>query len=496
VRGRARAAAAIAAISTVLCGPRSEAYAQTLDSTSPFGRRPLAALIEELPGRPTALDELLAVALERNLPLQASRTRRQLAAAGVDVPGGDFDLALSLGAGVGETRLAPGRSGSYTARLDQVLPWGTALGVDLTGSRSPSARGAAGSYDADIGVSIAQPLLQGLRARDVELRVARHLGNASVHRLTRAMAAVTAEVELAYWDLAESEAIQAVLLRSSEIAELLLLRNEQLAARDLVADVDVLTARSGLALRRASLVGAGRARLDRAEDIVFRVWGEDATRRLSADSLPLKTTPVDLVVPDVIPLEEAEALALTRRGDLAAAQSDLLGAEVAAHGARNARLPSLGVDASARSGGTDSSFGRSLGALDGGWSWSLGLSFSQPLRNRTDRALDQIADLTRELRRLDVILAENLVRQDVRLAIRGISAGVERLAAAEEAASLASAQLEAERRRLDLGLGDSFRLLETEENAVQAELESVRARYDLARAVTQYRLALGEAPTR
>jgi outer membrane protein TolC len=122
------------------------------------------------------------------------------------------------------------------------------------------------------------------------------------------------------------------------------------------------------------------------------------------------------------------------------------------------------------------------------------LAFSQPLGNRRDRGRDQVGELLRELRQLDVVLTENAVRREVREAVRGIRAGIERVEAAEEAASLASAQLEAERGRLDLGLGDSFRLLETEENAVQAELESVRARYDLARAGTLYRLASGEVP--
>ena len=101
------------------------------------------------------------------------------------------------------------------------------------------------------------------------------------------------------------------------------------------------------------------------------------------------------------------------------------------------------------------------------------------------------ADLAVELRRIELALAENQVRLEVRAAARALEAGQERLAAASEAASLARAQLEAERQRLDLGLGDSFRLLETEENAVQAELEEVRARYDLARAASFYRLATG-----
>ncbi|MBT7502734.1 MAG: hypothetical protein HN645_07420 [Gemmatimonadales bacterium] len=103
-----------------------------------------------------------------------------------------------------------------------------------------------------------------------------------------------------------------------------------------------------------------------------------------------------------------------------------------------------------------------------------------------------MATWTVGLRQIDLSLSENLVLQDVREATRAVRSGIERLAAGDEAARLAAAQLVAERQRLDLGLGDSFRLLETEENAVQAELESVRSRYDLARATTRLRLARGE----
>lgn len=472
------------------CAVRADAQDISTSSTSSLDRRPLAELVQELPGRPASLDDLVLVALERNLPLEASRLRRRLAEAGVDVEGGDFDLGFTLGAGVTRDRLFSDRSAQYRAGLDQVLPWGTALGVDLTGTQSPTSSGS--SYDADIGLALSQPLLEGFRTRDTDFRVARLLSEASVHRLGRANATIVADVELAYWDLAEAEAIQAVLQRSHEIAQALLFRNQALAERQLVAEVDVITARSGVALRRSILIDARRARVDAAEATVFLVWGEGAGRELARDTLPLKTVPVDVSIPEVPAYQGAEAVALERRRDLAAARSDLRSAEVASEASGNARLPFFSLDGLVRRGGTESSLGGSLGAIDQGWSWSLGLNFAQPLGNRRDRGLDQIGQLTRELRRLDLILVENIVRQDVREASRAIIAGAERLEAGEEAAALASEQLEAERRRLDLGLGDSFRLLETEENAVQAELASVRARYDLARAVTRYRLALGE----
>ncbi len=454
--------------------------------------RPLAEMVAELPGRGMALAELLPVALDRSLPIAAARVRRRLSEAGVEIESGDFDPALELEAGLAKSRQFGGRSDAYRVGLGQVLPWGTAVGVELLGGRAPSTLG--GAYDADVGVTLSQPLLEGFGTRNTGLRVARFGDQASVQRLTRATTLVVASVELAYGDLAEAEAIEAVLQRSWEISQALLFRNEQLAERQLVAEVDVITARSAVALRRSTLVTARRDRGNASDALAFLVWGEDAVRVLARDTLLLKTVPLEVQLPVAPGFAEAEATALSRRADVLAKQLDLRGAEVSADDANNARLPSLSLDGGLRSGGTDLSFGSSLGSLDQGWSWSLGLAFSQPLGNRRDRGRDQTAEWLRELRRLEVVLTENSVGREVREAVRGIRAGMERVEAAEEAAALASAQLEAERGRLDLGLGDSFRLLETDENAVQAELEYVRARYDLARAGTLYRLASGEVP--
>jgi outer membrane protein TolC len=454
--------------------------------------RPLEELVADLPGRAVTLDELLDVAMEWNLSLEASRVQRNLAGAEVTFERGLFDPGVSLEGALVRSRGLAEETGSYQARIDQVLPWGTELGVDLTGSRTPTATGAGVRYDADVGLSLRQPILEGFLARDAQLEVARRLNRASVHRLARAVESVTADVELAYWDLAEAEAIQAVFQRSYEIAEALLFRNRQLAERELVAEVDVITARSGVALRRATLVESRRNRMDAADALAFFVWGTEASVELAEDTLPLKTVPLELQVPAAGPRPQVEARALEARRDLAAARLELEGAREAARSAQNGLLPSLALEGAVRSGGTQPSLGGSLGALDQGVSWSLGFAFAQPLGNHRDRGTDRIADLTVELRSLELRIVENLVRQDVRVAVRGIQAGQERLEAAQEAAELARAQLQAERGRLDLGLGDSFRLLETEENAVQAELESVRARYDLARAVTRYRLAVGE----
>jgi outer membrane protein len=302
-----------------------------------------------------------------------------------------------------------------------------------------------------------------------------------------------ADVEAGYWALAEAEATQAVLQHSVDIAEALLFRNQQLADRHLVPDVDVLTARSAVALRRSGLIAAQQAREDAAERLVFLAWGEDAPTRFAASAVPLKTVGAEALPIPAPPdsLQRAVAAALDVRQDVAAARAAVRAAEEARRATHRAILPSLDLTGALSTATEGASLGNSVGALGGRPSWSLGLSFSQPILNRRDRGTDVESDLAVTLRRLDLALAENNARLEVSAARRALLAGTRRLAAAAEAASLATAQLDAERHRLDLGLGDSFRLLQTEDITVQSQLESVRARFDLARAGTDYRLATG-----
>jgi len=477
--------------------PAASAQETPPDTLAQVTGRSLEELVEKLPGEPVGLEELLAVAVERNLGLETSRVIRDLARAGLTVEEGLFDPALTLGWGTEMDRDLAGRGGDYIARLSQTLPWGTGVDLNLQGLREPSAAGDGSSVGTGYSLSVRQPLLEGFGTRNAELRAARALEEAAALDLRRSRNSLAAAVEMAYWALAETEAVQAVLQRSLEIAEALLFRNQQLAERQLLTQVDVITARSGVALRRAGFISAQRARLDAAESLVFLVWGDGASQHLSQVGGPAKTS---AGTSDETPslstgLAEDELRALDGREDVEAARVRVRSAEEILRAARRGVLPSLDFEGSLFSRSIGGGYGSSLEVLGGSPSWSFGLSLSQPLFNRRDRGLAMEATLVTELRRLELSLVVNSVRLEVRGARRGVEAGRNRLEAAADAASSARAQLEAERQRLDLGLGDSFRLLQVEENAAQAEMEWVRARSDLARAATRYRLALGEART-
>ena len=105
-------------------------------------------------------------------------------------------------------------------------------------------------------------------------------------------------------------------------------------------------------------------------------------------------------------------------------------------------------------------------------------------RDRATAAADQTE--------AQLVEAENVVRREVRAAVRDIELAREQVTIAADAARLARQQYEMERERLTLGLTDIFRVLQYEEQVGTVERAEAEAWRAYATAVVQYRLAMGE----
>jgi len=79
----------------------------------------------------------------------------------------------------------------------------------------------------------------------------------------------------------------------------------------------------------------------------------------------------------------------------------------------------------------------------------------------------------------------------VRAAARAIEADRERLEQARLSFTYAKEQYDAGQKQLQLGLIDSFRLLQMEEEVANAELVLEQTRYELALALSSFDLAMG-----
>ncbi len=446
---------------------------------------------------PWTLEEARARALRQNLTLRTQALVPRTALADAEVARAAFDPTLSADITRSWSRTEATRAENTSTTggvsIAQTLPPGTRYTVSADHSRTqtitPTVTGTP-SHVADVSVTVTQPLLEGAG------RTAAYAGvNAAVEGIAaargqtaRRTAVIEADVDAAYWSLAEAEAAEVIARESLGRAETLLDRNMALLREGLLADVEVLTAHGGVASRREALIAAVVNRANKAEALLFLVEGEGAAARLA---LPQTATPAPLPLspPDAAVLE---ARAIRDRPDLAAAAADRRAAEIRQGAAQNALLPDLDLTASAGTGGRAGRFGRAWnGASDNEEpSWSIGAALTVPIGNRADRARADAADAGVERQTLAQLALVNDIRLEVRTAHRDVTLGIARLDAALEAYRLAMARWGAEQKRLELGLGDTLRVLDAEQNAASSELTATRARFAVATAWARLRAAV------
>ena len=477
--------------------PRVGVQAQTMRSESALVQS-IDALVARLPGRAIPLATLIDAALREGFDAQLARAYRRRAEATVFYEGRAVDPTVHLSSDVASTPLtnptAFSMSQGTSAGVEAATPWGTVFSADYGRAGTLGATRLAGTSDGQrFSVGVTQPLLDGLNQRTAEWRAAQMQRTGAVAQATRTRQEVATNIELQYWSLAEAQAVEAVYGRSVELAQDILRRNEELASRDLIANVDVLTVRSGVALRESLYMQARQARRDQSDALIFAAYGAAAAQVVDSDTLPafaIDDTSARVVSPA---LDDALRMAMLNRIDLRVVRAARDAAQVRLTQARNGTLPSLALTAgwtSARNGITATP---TASDARGTSAWRLGISLGAPLLNRADRGQELLASTQLDIETIRMRSTEAQVVRDVRTTVRALRMSGERATVASRAASLAWEQLIAERRRLELGLGDSFRLLQTEDGAVQSQLEAVRVRYNVLRANASYRLALGTA---
>ncbi len=462
--------------------------------------------------RVVPLATLVTEALQQNYALRAARAETLAIESDVRAARSAFDPLLSLDPSYarGQQRALASDgllSGRQTLRvgtgsLSGALPSSTAYSVSLDTRRTTQTNPALllpgqspESVDSTLSLTLTQPLLQGAgpAIARAPVRIAEAGAAAARARLGRTREQIVAEVETAYWSLGLAEALEKLARDSHGRAVELAKRNEKMLELKLITEVDAITARRGVQSRLAALLDAERNRADAAERLLFLVYG-DATPQLTGEP-PIATAPPPEQIPALGSLPALEAEALQGRSDLRAAELDLEGGRLATRLTHNALLPDLRLSGSYTTQvlGSDafrlsdpSRVGDS--AYDG---WTLELSVLFPVANRAARAANARARYELESRRLGLASVQASVKSEVRSALRAVQVASERLRQAKIESEYAEQQYQASYKQLQLGLIDSFRFLQVEEEITSSDLSLQQARYSLALAGVSYRLALG-----
>lgn len=385
--------------------------------------------------------------------------------------------------------------------LTQVLPIGSTLDVTAATSRdevTPSRP----LFASGLTLTLVQPLLRGagLGAGYASARAATLGGEAAIAAARRSLEETIAAVEDSYWTLRRLERDEEAAERSLRASEELARRNRELSRLKLMADHDVLVSEQGVEQRRAVHIASVRARRDAADDLVYLSYGEDVRQKLEAEGFGVRTdSSVVAATPALPSYDEAVAQAFARRGDVLAARKAAAQAEALYVAAHSARLPQLDASGSIGRSGSDQTGlpGAQRDSVTGArrsrnHSWSAGLEFSVPLGNRPGYHGMRSAGAALARARVELAAVENGVRLEVRKALRAVRSEEERYDVAIRAAALARRQFEQERARMRFGIVDSFRVLQAEQLAVDADLVLDAAEGSRSSAITAYRLAVGE----
>ena len=463
-----------------------------------------------------SLREATAFALQGNLNIQIAGLEPRIREAQVAVEEGIFDIQLHASATVSDSRLlstspffqefinesvAQDNTQEQAIRfgLSRLNRWGGTYGVELSESRVDSTRRVPFPPDtppelqpplrnafntAELQVKVTQPLLKGFGSTVTENRIVIAQNNLSMSQedFRQRITEVTAQIQRAYWDLVFRRQDLEVRRQQRALAEQLLDQIRKQVAVGTLAPIEVLQAETEIARVEERILVAEntlRATEDRLKRIMnFSLLGELADVVL----LPVDTPTYDA---RTINQEEQIRQALEQRVDLMQAKLMLENQRVTLIFSENQALPTLDLETSLRINGISKNFEDQFGEFDPGkrYRWDVSLQFSQPLGNRQARhriTQSRLAIRQQMLRIKD--LEEEVIRQ-VRAAVRDVMTHAQRVRASRVSSQLAQKQLEAEEKKLQVGLSTVFTVLDFQEDLSVERSKEINALTDYLQAL-------------
>jgi outer membrane protein TolC len=357
-----------------------------------------------------------------------------------------------------------------------------------------------------------QPLLKGFgfKVSRKEIIIARNNLNISQQQLKSVLMYTIYRVQEAYWNLVYAIEDHKVKDQSLKLARDLLAKNKKEVEVGKLAPIEILNAQAVVASREADILQA---------EALIRMY-EDTLKNIiniaEETEAPLRIVPQDkpTFVKKEVTLEEALGWALENRPDLRMKTTEIESKELNFSVAKNQMLPGLnlnfsywspgisgdrvlyfednplsGIVIGKEEGSPTDSLRDALKLLYNNWAVSLTLSF--PLSSILTRA--DYVKAKMELEKSQVEL-ENLEKQtllEVRNAVRDIETSAKRVEAYGVARELAERRLDAEEKKLTVGLTTNYFVLQYQEELANARTQELKALVDHNLAWAKLEKALG-----
>ena len=405
-----------------------------------------------------------------------------------------------------------GYSASYSGSYTQLLPSGTSFFVSLNGLRLSSTQQSL-LFDPAVATRMSmgfnQPLLSGLGLKS-NLRfllVARNNENVSGAIFQNQLQQTIAQVENAYWDMAQFQENVKVAEQSLATAQRLYDNSKRQAEVGALAPLDVVSAQSAVAASQRDLVVA-RTNLQIQETQLKNLLSKridsdlESAEIVTTDPLP---EPRDSDIPSV---QDALADAYRNRPDLKTAQMNLQNEQISTQYTANNLLPTGNVFGQYASAGlqgncivtaraTCNTVGLAPGTtVPSGTAASLsqmvhatfpeesvGFALTLPLKNRAAQADNLRAQFELQQAQISLQSLRNQAELTIRQAMIGLVQGKAQEEAAHQAVNLAQQSLDAEQKKLAVGASTFYNVVLRQRDLTTAQYAEIEAADAYAKAL-------------
>lgn len=441
------------------------------------------------------LKQAVGMAVEKNLEVRAELYNPAMYEAEVRKNRGIYDPLLNLFTNYqhsttqSENSLLSGgnrRQKNYQANagVSQLVPVGGTVGLafeNLWNNNNFDTTRALNEYwRSQLTLSYTQPLLKNFGRDATELGIAVALNNkeVSLEEFQGKLMDVVARTRTAYYTLFSLRENLEAKKNALKLAEKILEETKGRVRAGVLPAMEILNAEYGVSLREKELIDAEKSVRDQT-DVVRNLLQIDGSKEVVPLDPPDRTE---------YPVKEDEAIssALERRPDLLAMRTNIRTADLQTRVAHNRIMPDLVFVGSAALTGLGRDYGRDMEKIGTAEYpvWEVGLRFSYPIGNRDAKNSYIKSRLNSEQARVRLKNMEDTIRNEVKIAVRGIRASYLQLNVADRGYLYAEERLRAYIKKNEVGLATTKEVIDVQNDLISARTNQIKAR-------AEYTIAIG-----
>jgi len=395
----------------------------------------------------------------------------------------------------------------------QSFPTGTGFSVDIANLRQSSTQRSL-IYNPDVitrmGVSVVQQLTNGFgmafnrRFQSVARNNVQFVREWFLQQVNTALA----QAEASYWDVVAAQEQMKATQQALQAAQQLYEDNKRQAEIGTLAPLDVVSAQAQVASTQRNLIVA-QTNFQQLALTLKTFFGRQITDAL-ADAAIVATDPLpDPQEADILPLEEAIALAAKNRPEVPQTQASVMNNEVAVKVTQKFLKPTFNVFGFFATAGLS---GDQMVSPPGGIpilakggagqelnqfihlkypEYAIGFSLVIPIKNRSAQADNARANMQERQAELSMQRTQNQIGVEVRSASIKLMQAKAEVTAAGSAVEFSRQSLDAEQKKRAAGLSTPYNVILAQRNLLDAQLVEVQARAGYARALVEMERSMG-----